>query len=209
MTLQVIGTGLGRSGTSSLKLALEQLGLGPCHHMTEVFAHTETVPLWNAAGEGRPDWAAIFAGYASAVDYPAAAFWREITAHYPAAKVIHTVRDPGAWFESTQATIFAPTSMAREAPPAFKTFFAHVTAAFGKHIADRAFMIEAFERHTREVLETIAPERLLVFEAAMGWAPLCAFLGLPTPDTAFPAVNSRAEFQSQRRTREQPGAASP
>ncbi|MEO5492979.1 MAG: sulfotransferase family protein [Sphingomonas sp.] len=108
MALDVIGSGLGRTGTKSLQTALNMLGLGPCHHMVEVFAHPDSVALWIEAGKGRPDWDAIFAAYRSAVDYPGAAYWRELSAYYPDAKVIHTVRDPDLWFDSTQATIFAP-----------------------------------------------------------------------------------------------------
>ena len=103
MALKVIGSGLGRTGTLSLKLALEQLGLGPCHHMVEVFMHPESIPLWVAAGAGKADWPAIFSGYQSMVDYPGCKFWRELIDYYPDAKVLHSIRDPERWFESTQA----------------------------------------------------------------------------------------------------------
>ncbi len=43
-------------------------------------------------------------------------------------------------------------------------------------------------------MATIAPDRLLVFEAAQGWEPLCAFLDVPVPDQPFPRTNSREEF---------------
>ena len=99
MTLKVVGSGLGRTGTKSLQSALNILGLGPCHHMVEVFAHPESRALWIDAAAGRPDWDAIFAGYQSVVDYPGARYWREIAAHYPHAKVLHSVRDPDQWFE--------------------------------------------------------------------------------------------------------------
>jgi hypothetical protein len=82
MGLKVIGSGLGRTGTLSLKLALEQLGFGPCHHMIEVFMHPESVPLWVAAGAGKPDWDAVFDGYQAVVDYPGCAFWRELIDYF-------------------------------------------------------------------------------------------------------------------------------
>lgn len=197
MILQVVGTGLGRTGTMSMKLALEQLGFGPCHHMVEVFGHMDSVPLWIAAGEGRPDWDAVFDGYNSVVDYPGAAFWRELTAYYPSAKVLHTVRDPDQWFESTQATIFSPERDAANGPPQMAAFFAAVMRDLGERRHDRAFMVDYFERHTAEVLNTIPKERLLVYRPGDGWAPLCAFLGVPVPDTPFPKVNDRAEFQAR------------
>ena len=197
MTLQVVGTGLGRTGTMSMKLALEQLGFGPCHHMVEVFGHMDSAPLWVAAAEGKPDWDAVFADYHSVVDYPGAAFWREITAYYPAAKVLHTVRDPDEWFESTQATIFAPHMSAEHMPPPMQAFFGAVLRDLGDKRNDRAFLVDYFERHTAEVIRTIPKERLLVYRAGDGWESLCQFLGVPVPETPFPKVNDRAEFQAR------------
>jgi hypothetical protein len=193
MALKVVGSGLGRTGTKSLQSALNMLGVGPCHHMVEVFAHPESRFLWMDAAAGKPDWDAIFAGYQSMVDYPGAHHWRAIAAYYPDAKVLHTVRDPDQWFESTQATIFAadgPTSR----PGPFSDFFATFIGNFGEHLHDRAFMTEYFRRHTEEVKSSIAPERLLIYQVGEGWDPLCKFLGVPVPKDAFPSENSRAEF---------------
>jgi len=197
MALKVVGTGLGRTGTMSMKLALEQLGFGPCHHMVEVFMHPDSVPLWIAAGHGKPEWDKIFADYGSVVDYPGAAYWRELTAHYPDAKVLHTVRDPVSWFESTQATIFAPGSMSDSAPPHLQKFFSFVVRELGDKRHDREFMIDYFQRHTAEVVAAIPKDRLLVYESGQGWEPLCQFLGVPVPDTPFPRENSREQFQAR------------
>jgi hypothetical protein len=197
MGLKVIGSGLGRTGTLSTKLALEQLGFGPCHHMVEVFLHPESVPLWVAAGDGDPDWDAIFAGYGSMVDHPGCCYWRELAAHYPDAKVLHTVRDPDKWFDSTQATIFAP---GREPPPEgtpMRRFFDQLGAFYGGDMNDRAFMVDFFRRHTEAVVAGVPPERLLVFDVAEGWDPLCAFLGVDTPVTPYPRENSTAQFQAR------------
>jgi hypothetical protein len=181
----------------SLKRALEQLGLGPCHHMVEVFANPQSVPLWIAAGAGKPDWEAIFDGYPSMVDYPGAKFWRELMTFYPDAKVIHSLRDPDRWFESTQATIFAPDSGATNAQGQMRDFFDIITSDFGGRLSDRAFMVDYFKRHTEEVKACVPADRLLVFEASDGWEPLCAFLGVPIPETPYPAENTRAEFQAR------------
>ena len=197
MALKVIGSGLGRTGTMSLKLALEQLGFGPCHHMVEVFMHPESVPLWVAAGEGKPDWDAIFAGYQAMVDYPGCKFWRELMDYYPDAKVLHSTRDPERWFESTQATIFAPGSGATNPPPPMKPFFDMVTREFEGRLHDRDFMIEMFKQHDATVVATVPKERLLVFEASQGWEPLCAFLGVAVPDKPYPRENSTADFQAR------------
>lgn len=198
MALKVVGAGLGRTGTLSMKRALEQLGFGPCHHMIEVFMHPESVPLWIDAGDGRPDWDAIFRDYTSMVDYPGARYWRQLAEHYPEAKVLLTLRDPDAWFESTQATIFAPNSPAVNAPPEMKRFFASFIGEFGERLHDRAFMTDHFRRHNALVQATIPKERLLVYEVGEGWTRLCAFLGVPVPDTAFPSENSREEFRARQ-----------
>ena len=196
MTLKVIGSGLGRTGTMSTKLALEQLGFAPCHHMVEMFQHPETLPLWIAAGNGNGDWDAMFEGYSAMVDHPGCAYWRELADHYPDAKVLHTVRDPDKWFDSTQATIFNPD---RPGPPGgpMKLFFDQLYAWYGGDIHDRGFMTDFFRRHTEAVIAGMPKDRLLVFNVAEGWGPLCAFLGVPVPDTPYPRENSTQEFQTR------------
>ena len=194
MPLKVVGSGLGRTGTLSLKRALELLGFGPCHHMMEVFQHPDSVPLWVKAGEGKPDWDAIFKDYSAMVDYPGCKFWRQLAAYYPTAKVLHSVRDPNLWFDSTQATIFSPRSPAVNAPPPMRPFFSMLLGEFGERIHDREFMVAYFKRHTEEVVRAIPKERLLVYEVGQGWAPLCSFLGVPVPAEPFPRVNTREEF---------------
>src|SRR6185437_3611255 len=146
MALEVIGSGLGRTGTKSLQTALNRLGFGPCHHMVEVFMHPESMGLWVEAAAGRPDWDAIFRDYRSAVDYPSAAYWRQLADYYPDAKVIHTVRDPDKWFESTQATIFNPN---RPPPPPDSPLGAFFKSFIGDmQTHDRAAMIAFFLRNT-------------------------------------------------------------
>lgn len=198
MGLDVVGAGLGRTGTKSLQTALTMLGLGPCHHMVEVFAHPESMALWIEAGAGRPDWDAIFKDYRSMVDYPGAAYWRELADYYPRAKVLLSVRDPDQWFDSTQATIFAPNggvdrAMADPDSP-MAAFFRSFSGKFNAHIHDRAQMTDYFRRHNEEVRATIPPNRLLVYEVGSGWEPLCAFFGVPVPAEPYPSENSRAEF---------------
>ncbi|MBE9186989.1 MULTISPECIES: sulfotransferase family protein [Bacteria] len=197
MALKVIGSGLGRTGTLSTKLALEQLGFAPCHHMVEVFMNPAQVQLFVDAGNGRPDWDAIFGGYDAMVDHPGCAYWRELAAHYPDAKVLHTVRDPDKWFDSTQATIFNPD---RPAPPEgtpMRAFFDQIYAWYGGDMHDRGFMTDFFRRHTERVVASVPPERLLIFDVKEGWAPLCAFLGVDVPATPYPRENSTQEFQAR------------
>src|SRR5262245_19137133 len=107
MAVQLIGAGLGRTGTPSLKFALEQIGFGPCYHMPEVMLNPEASQHWVRAANGNPDWEAIFNGFVATVDFPGCTFWRELADYYPDAKVLLSVRDPEQWFESTQETIFS------------------------------------------------------------------------------------------------------
>lgn len=195
MGLKVVGTGLGRTGTKSMQTALAILGFGPCHHMVEVFQHAESMQQWIDAGEGRPDWDAIFRDYNSAVDYPSAAYWRELTSYYPDARVLHTVRDPDGWFESVHATIMAPQSIARRDGEDVPTrFFASVRRCLPSQLDDRAMMTDHFRRHTEAVTAAIPPERLLVYQMGEGWERLCRFLEVPVPAVPFPSENSRTEF---------------
>ena len=195
MALDVIGVGLGRTGTLSLKIALEMLGFRPCYHMVEVWANPPCMGDWIAAADGKPNWEKIFAGYKATVDYPGCHFWRELTAAYPNAKVLLTVRDAGDWFESTQATIFSPQLRGRVgASPARELLDKTVWGEFGSAIDDRGHMLAAFERHTAEVQQAIPRERLLVLDVKQGWKPLCDFLGVPMPSKPFPKLNSRDEL---------------
>jgi hypothetical protein len=196
MSLKIVGSGLGRTGTKSLQTALGMLGFGPCHHMVEVFAHPESVALWIRASKGEDVWDEIFGDYQSAVDYPSAAYWRQLAAKYPDAKVLHTTRDANAWYESARATIFAPDSLARNAPAdsPIAEFFASFTGEVRAHLDDRAWMTDFFRRHDGEVKAAFPPERLLVYETGAGWGPLCEFLGVAEPSEPYPSENSREEF---------------
>lgn len=196
MALRLIGAGLGRTGTLSLKVALERLGFGPCYHMSELLVDPSRAQLWVAAAEGQPTWEEIFKGYAATVDYPGCTFWRELSHAYPAAKVLLSVRDPDKWFESTQETIFADSMSAMLKGSPLRSFFeTTVWKHFGERIHDRAFMVDSFKSHSAAVQKEIAPERLLVYDVAQGWEPLCGFLGVPVPDMPFPRVNTREEHQ--------------
>ena len=200
MTLKVIGAGLGRTGTMSLKVALEQIGFGPCFHMIEVWANLpDSLACWEAAARGEPDWDATFAGYASTVDYPGCTYWRELMAKYPEAKIILSTRNPDSWFDSVNTTIFGPQSRRVIANLGFGEFFAGtVLGAFDQErMDDRAYMTDYFERWNAAVIADVPPERLLVFEAKQGWQPLCDFLGVSVPDTPYPRVNSREEMQQR------------
>ena len=207
MALKVVGAGFGRTGTLSLKTALEKLGFGPCYHMMEVFPRPEHVAMWHRlAFENQIDWDALFAGFSAAVDWPAARWWREIAAHYPEAKVLLSVRDPEAWYKSMIETIYQP--MKSPAPDGAPDLLrlqnemvrkAILGETFDDRFEDKAHALEVFKRHTQEVRDAIAPARLLVFDVREGWAPLCRFLDVPVPDEPFPRLNDTATTQAMIR----------
>lgn len=195
MTLSVIGAGFGRTGTHTLNLALEMLGFGPCHHMEDVNRSEAQKQLFRAAGRGEPvDWDVVYEGYKSAVDWPTAYFWRELAEHFPAAKVILTVRNSEDWYKSARATIF---DLGGTADP--DSFGRAVIEAkiFGGRVDDETHAIEILEKHNAEVMDTIAPERLLVYNVTDGWPKLCSFLGAPVPSEPFPHSNTTEEFRAR------------
>ena len=200
--LEVIGTGFGRTGTNSLKLALEQLGFGPCHHMYEIRDHPEQLALWESAAHGGVvDWDVVFAGYSSCVDWPSARYWRELCSKYPKAKVLHSIRDEEKWITSVHKTIL-PAMMNRnqlkEGPDRSRlnmSFEIVVNQTFDGRLDDREHAINVFRAHNDEVSRTIPTERLLVYDVNQGWEPLCEFLGVSIPGTPFPRQNTSAEFQ--------------
>ncbi len=119
--MQIIGAGVGRTGTYSLRVALNRLGFGPCHHMEEVIQNMPSqVPLWSRAVAGDPDWEAIFSGYESAVDWPTAGFFRELVQAYPEAKFVLTHRSPESWADSFSLTIYKLLGERDKMPPEMK-----------------------------------------------------------------------------------------
>lgn len=201
MTLEVLGAGFGRTGTSSLKLALEHLGFGPCHHMHEVGDHPHLLAPWQDFVDGKQlDFDRAFAGYHAQVDWPGARVWRESAARYPKAKMILTVRDPDEWFDSVQATIapfIASHGTNENAHIDAIATMGHkliVEAIFDNRLSDRAHATAVFNAHIKEVEAGIPAARLLTFDVREGWGPLCAFLGVPVPAISFPKLNSSRQF---------------
>ncbi|WP_119273249.1 sulfotransferase family protein [Taklimakanibacter deserti] len=204
MPLEVIGPGFGRTGTNSLKIALEQLGFGPCHHMFEVRDNPERLVDWEALARGeKVDWDHVFRGYRSQVDWPGARYWRELVRHYPTAKVVLSVRDPDEWFDSVQATI-VPFLAARghHSSPHVNAIceMGHEMVAaqvFNGRISERQHATQAFKNHIADVQSEIPADRLLTFDLRDGWRPLCEFLRVEVPDIPFPKTNSSKEFVEQ------------
>ncbi len=200
MALKVIGAGFGRTGTLSLKNALEKIGFGPCYHMMEVFVRPEHVAMWHGLVFGKGmDWDKLFDGFQSTVDWPACNFWRELSEHYPDAKVLLSVRNPEDWWRSMRDTIYQPMTMpvsdkaplmARQQMEMVRKLVAEGT--FHGRFEDKSYAIEVFNRHLAEVKAAIDPKRLLVMDVREGWEPLCRFLGAAVPAEPFPRLNDTA-----------------
>ncbi|MEQ4725070.1 sulfotransferase family protein [Nonomuraea sp. B19D2] len=196
--MDVIGVGLGRTGTHSLKFALERLGFGPCCHMYDLMAAPEKAHPWLAAARGEQvDWREVCQEYRSTTDFPGCSHWRELTACYPRASVVLTVRDPRSWYESVMATFFSPATsyISPEQSPIMEAARLRAATDFKCRPDDAEGMMAAFRAHNAEVQATIPADRLLVYRVTEGWGPLCAFLGLETPDEPFPKVNDRRSYE--------------
>ena len=198
MTIQLVGAGLGRTGTMSLKLALERLLGGTCHHMVEVFGHPDEVPVWHAAMLGEPvDFPQLLAGYTAIVDYPGAAVWRELAAAFPDAPVLLSTRSSAeAWWESASNTILVrrPDDVADERRRMVDEMFGR---SLGGDITDRDAMMAAYDAHNAAVRSEVPADRLVEYQPGDGWEPLCAALDLPIPDEPFPHTNTREEFRER------------
>jgi hypothetical protein len=201
--VRVVGAGVGRTGTLSLKVALERLLGGTCHHMHEVVAHPEELASWQAAAQGDPvDWRELLGPYTATVDWPAAALWPEISAAFPDAVVLLSVRDPDAWYASVRETILTPTVRGIERPagedPWSDMIRAVMAHRFTLRLDDPDAAKAAFVAHNARVRAEVDPARLVEWEPSMGWAPICAALDLPVPAEPFPHTNTTAEVRARR-----------
>jgi len=198
MRLRVVGAGMGRTGTMSLKLALTRLLGAPCYHMVEVFAKPAHFGIWTAAGRDQPvDWNALFDGYAAAVDWPAAAFWPEISAVFPDAHVLLSTRDSASWWKSARDTILAPDTAAFRPGPMKEMLDAVLGSRFTNALGDRDACIAAYERNNAHVRATVPAPKLVEWTPRDGWGPLCKMLDVPIPDEPFPHANTTEEFKAR------------
>lgn len=202
----------------SLKAALEELGFGPCYHMTELFGHPEHADLWDAARRGEPvDWEDLLGDYEATVDWPGCTFYEELMERYPEAKVLLSVRDPERWYQSVRSTIYELMRITLVSPlsrPTFRLVGLFVPAigkvarmnqrlifdgSFDGRFEDEAHTKAVFERHNEEVRRKVPRKKLLVYEVKEGWGPLCDFLGVEVPDRPFPRLNDAAEMRRRIR----------
>jgi hypothetical protein len=207
--MKVIGAGFGRTGTMSLKAALERLGFGPCFHMIDLIRDPTPLPYWQAAADGeKVDWTEALDGWESTIDWPGCTFWEEMAEIWPDAPVLLSVRDPEAWYRSCLNSIHAAKEMAlrgelegntEEAPdPATIQMINGLiwNGTFKGRFTDKEFALEVFRRHNEDVKSSVPADRLLVYEIKQGWGPLCDFLGVEVPDEPMPHLNDTDSFRN-------------
>ncbi len=206
VTLRIISPGFGRTGTHSLKLALEELGFGPCHHMFEVRENPSQLAFWDALNRGETvDWGMVFEGYRSQVEWPGTHYWRDLRQHYPDAKVILTLRDADDWFDSVQKTIVPSMTAGRtdyvdpyQRAVSKMIYRMLYEGRFQGKMEQREAAIKIFNDHNAEVIATIPASQLLVFDIADGWPKLCEFLAVEVPNRPFPRSNSKSAFLKKK-----------
>lgn len=214
--LKVIDVGLGRTGTTSLKQALEELGLAKCYNFIGLYDNPEHPSKWLSASRGeKVDWEKLFEGYQSAVYWPPSCDYLEFLELYPDSKVVVTVRDPEKWYKSMHDTVYNNRlTIMRKLflpimglfKPKFKTLYDvwHLQEetlwqnTFKGQFSNKKYAIEVFLKHIEDIKSKVPADRLLVFDVKDGWEPLCHFLKVTVPDTTFPHVNDSAAFLKWR-----------
>ena len=201
MALQVIGAGLGRTGTTSLKQALELLLGGRCYHMFEVRERAEDADVWGAAYSGSlPAWGPFFDGFQATVDWPSAPFWADIAATFPDALILLSTRDPDAWWKSVSSTIFpamAKTYFVPDAPDdGWTRMGVGMMTAFSPNWQDEASAKQAYLAHNEHVRTTAPRDRFLEWHPEDGWEPICSALHRDVPDQPFPHANTMEQARA-------------
>lgn len=216
MAVRVVGAGFPRTGTTSLKMALERLVGAPCYHMRELAGRLNDAAVWRDAYAGTmPDWHRFLDGYAAGVDWPFSHFWRELAAAFPDALVLLSRREsPERWYQSMDRTVLEGSRRyARgegetglrapwldHATPEQAAGMADMSRAmFGAFDDpfDRDGVIATYERHLAAVRAAVPADRLLEWQPADGWEPLCAALGVAVPDEPFPHENTAADMAAR------------
>ncbi len=201
MTLSIIGAGFGRTGTTSQKAALDELGLGPCYHFDEILKNPGHDQLWlDVVGGKQIDWRALFKDYQATVDWPGCYYWQELAAEFPDAKVLLSTRDFDSWYDSTTKTLYRTMKTDYSKAPQGQYNVLEMSCimiledTFHGRFEDKTYAKEIYQQHHDKIIKSVDPDRLLVYQISEGWAPLSAFFGKPVPDAPFPNANSLSEY---------------
>lgn len=215
MSIKIIGAGFPRTGTTTLKRALEMLGYNKCYHMKELLVNPDMLQHWlKLEATGTTDWEAIYEGYQGSVDFPCYPFYKAHMERYPDAKVILTVRPFEPWYNSVYQTIWqagpqnTPEKLQMLAKMAFNPRLRKVINCikfvrrylwekqFEGRFEDRGFVEEVFRQHIASVKQYVPADRLLVYDVRDGWEPLCRFMNVPVPAEPIPHLNKKENFKS-------------
>ena len=200
--LKIIGAGFGRTGTYSLKLALEKLGFGPCYHMADVMVKQNHVEMWNDAIDGRYDWQKILKGFKSTVDWPSTYFWKVLLELNPDAKVILSLRDEDSWYNSAKSTIYQGMENADKYSGLRGEVYKMASRivlekTFLGRFDDEQFAKKVYREHIEDVKKSVRAENLLLMDVKEGWQPLCEFLNVELPAEEFPRTNTKSMYQKR------------
>ncbi|QMU28150.1 sulfotransferase family protein [Adhaeribacter radiodurans] len=215
MSIKIIGAGLPRTGTNTLKESLERLGYNKTYHMKELLVHPENLHHWLTLKEtGMTKWEELYNGYEATVDFPGYPWYKEHMKQYPDAKVILTIRPFEKWYTSIYSTIWqaGPQNISQKIAMMSKLLFnPHLRSVikcvkfakgtiFGVHLQgqfeDKVFAEKIFDKHIADVKAYVPADKLLVYDVSEGWAPLCKFLGVPEPNESFPHLNKKENFKA-------------
>ncbi len=215
MSIKFIGAGLPRTGTNTLKRALETLGYAKTYHMKELLNNPEKLSYWlSMESSGTMDYDTIYDGFVASVDFPCYPWYKEHMEKYPEAKVILTTRPFDKWYKSLESTIWTagPQTLPEKLRMMSKLIFdSRLRKVIGcvklakrqifevsmqNRFGDIDFARKMWEAHHEDVKKHVPAEKLLIYEVKDGWGPLCDFLGVPEPSEPLPHLNKKENFKS-------------
>jgi len=199
--MKVICAGLAKTGTTSLAKALQVLGYNVYDFQEHYEIHFQQW-LDSFETDRHPNFKEIYQGVDAVTDVPPAFWFEEISADFPEAKIILTVRDSeDAWLKSWKEHLQLGSKMLpfyarilfyivpwmKKTKHFFDTLHHAIYGSFDPE-ATALYRVK-YRQHNERVQAVIPAEKLLVFNVKQGWKPLCEFLGCDVPSTPFPRVN--------------------
>ena len=207
--MEVIGAGLGRTGTSSFCDAMDILGY-KCHHMKKLLmdpTDKSSKLFYNTfLNKSAANWDEVYEGYNACADWTAAYFYKDLLARYPNAKVILTERSFEDWYKSMKNTIYTAFRGANKLEPGHPRYeFRELSRKIivdgyiedDDKFLDVEFMRKYYDDHIKEIKEVVPANQLYCFQLGEGWEGICKFLDKSVPEVPYPKVNSTAQFKER------------